>query len=54
MPGFVCSAGACGCPLSELKCGNLCTNVQLDPLNCGTCGKVCGLGQLCLAGKCTP
>ena len=33
-------------------CGNACVNVQLDPTNCGACGKACKAGQVCSAGSC--
>jgi len=35
-----------------MQCGNSCVDVQSDNNNCGACGKVCGTGQTCSAGKC--
>jgi hypothetical protein len=54
--GFVCNgvcvdpsvdAGACDCGHGRFLCepeggAPFCTNPQTDPLNCGTCGYVCG------------
>jgi hypothetical protein len=31
----------------------MCTNVQNDPANCGTCGNACGAGLACASGHCT-
>jgi hypothetical protein len=28
--------------------------LQTDPLNCGMCGKKCGLAQACVGGVCKP
>ncbi|MBM4376225.1 MAG: choice-of-anchor L domain-containing protein [Deltaproteobacteria bacterium] len=49
------SSGAGGtadvCPGSTL-CGEACTNTNLDPLNCGACGKACAKGEVCSMGGC--
>jgi hypothetical protein len=42
---FTCSGGT-------LACGAKCVDPALDPANCGTCGKACGVGEVCSAGKC--
>ncbi len=39
------------CPGGKL-CGDVCTNAEFDPKNCGECGQVCGAGELCSAGMC--
>nr|HEX4313444.1 hypothetical protein [Kofleriaceae bacterium] len=46
---------ACGgdqvCHLDQ--CGNdVCTDLQSDPVNCGTCGSACASDQTCSAGAC--
>ncbi|MBI4699661.1 MAG: hypothetical protein HY744_00600 [Deltaproteobacteria bacterium] len=50
----LCSAGACGllCAGGTTKCGSACTDTQLDPANCGGCGKACPQGQVCANGAC--
>lgn len=35
-------------------CGGVCTEVELDPANCGSCGNQCGLGEHCAGGICQP
>jgi hypothetical protein len=49
-----CVAGDCGCELGGTACGadNLCTNTDFDPNNCGQCGRVCGVGEVCIDGDC--
>jgi hypothetical protein len=34
-----------------VDCGGVCTNVEVDPQNCGTCGHDCGSG-VCSQGVC--
>ncbi len=34
------------------ECGGKCVDTNLDPANCGACGKQCGAGQLCTNGAC--
>jgi hypothetical protein len=36
----------------QRKCEDVCTNVKVDPDNCGDCGVVCGEGQACSGGAC--
>ncbi|KYF56396.1 hypothetical protein BE08_29770 [Sorangium cellulosum] len=44
----------CTCPLAgQTYCDPLCVNTNLDQLNCGACGNVCGGGSFCTAGECT-
>jgi hypothetical protein len=33
-------------------CGGACTDLQIDPANCGTCGHVCASGASCNNGSC--
>ncbi len=47
---FVVDAGLGGCSLGEQECGASCVNPSNDPGNCGTCGHVCPVGQVCSAG----
>jgi Stigma-specific protein, Stig1 len=41
------------CSAEETVCGDACTDLKADPLNCGMCGKTCAEGQTCDEGKCT-
>jgi len=47
--------GACG-PSSGADCAvcgdNSCVDLSSDPLNCGSCGVVCGTGQVCDGNAC--
>ncbi|MBX3215730.1 MAG: hypothetical protein KF850_27075 [Labilithrix sp.] len=36
-----CVEGKCGCPPPTINCDGQCTNPQVDPSNCGTCGNAC-------------
>ena len=49
-----------GCRVPQLLCpapgdagAPYCTNTQLDPNNCGSCGTVCKTTAICSAGQCT-
>jgi hypothetical protein len=33
-------------------CGGTCANTYADPVNCGKCGEVCAVDNVCVAGKC--
>lgn len=46
----VCADGASDCCANET--GEVCTNLQDDPNNCGTCGTTCGHRETCSAGEC--
>ena len=54
-----CQAGSCvsggggGCTGGSTSCGGVCTDLQTDEANCGTCGTACGAGQTCCDGVCT-
>jgi hypothetical protein len=55
--GPECDNGTCrvGCDAPYSLCGSsTCTVTSSDPSNCGTCGTVCGAGDVCLAGACQP
>lgn len=44
------------CDAPEVACGNLCTNLDSDPTNCGLCGRTCIIANAeagCAAGECT-
>ncbi len=41
----------CSAPMT--MCGSACTNTQVDPANCGSCGHACAAGQTCSGGACT-
>jgi len=47
-----CTAGACA-PGHSL-CSGLCVDTHADDQNCGACGTVCGVGESCQAGACSP
>ena len=57
----VCNGGACGfsCNKGFLDCDGAANNgcetnvLGNDRVNCGACGKVCGVGTSCVAGVCT-
>ena len=43
---------ACGPSSSARVCSGGSTNVEDDPLNCGSCGTVCTQGTACIGGRC--
>jgi len=47
------SASFQGCAASEEICGDTCTDVSYDRLNCGACGNACSTSQSCYSGKCS-
>jgi hypothetical protein len=46
--------GSCGdenaCALEV--CDNACVDFDNDPLNCGDCGEICAVDQICFGGQC--
>jgi hypothetical protein len=50
----VCGGGQClqGCNGFPDECDGACTDVDVDPLNCGDCGDACDADQLCSNGDC--
>lgn len=59
-PRFVCKRERrrgrmrhrCHCPRGVRRCGRDCAALDRDPTNCGGCGRRCGPGQVCVAGRC--
>ncbi len=45
-----CHAG--NCADGESVCGGVCTDLDTDRDNCGTCGTTCGDGLVCAGGQC--
>jgi len=33
-------------------CSGMCADIKTDPANCGTCGKACPMGSMCVQGSC--
>lgn len=55
--GFLAAVGCNGsvaadCADGTSRCGNRCTTTDLDPNNCGGCGKKCAAGEVCSDGAC--
>jgi hypothetical protein len=56
----VCRAGACtlalSCPAGLAECGRTCADLDVDPRNCGACGRACpaidGGLSMCQGGVC--
>lgn len=48
------ASGQCGssCTPSQKQCGKACVVLATDRSNCGSCGKVCGVGEACVSGVC--
>ncbi len=40
------------CSATETLCGDACTDVRTNALNCGSCGHACGSTEACVAGVC--
>jgi hypothetical protein len=38
--------------VGQTRCGNSCVNLDVDDVNCGTCGNICGVFEECLIGVC--
>ena len=45
---------AAACLTGSTQCGATCVELASDQLNCGACGNVCGAGDRCTTGTCTP
>ena len=45
--------GTCVCPgETPSECGSRCVDLTSDSNNCGSCGAVCGSGEVCTDGQC--
>ncbi|MFZ5439527.1 MAG: EGF domain-containing protein [Myxococcota bacterium] len=44
--------GSAPCAGTLRLCGSACIDTSADPANCGSCGHVCGQGQVCNHGSC--
>ncbi len=44
----------CTVGVTPAFCPGGCTDLAIDPLNCGMCGTTCASNQLCMAGGCVP
>ncbi len=49
--GFAC-AGMPLCGIGELYCDPVCVDALSDPANCGGCGVLCAMGEVCAGGRC--
>ena len=47
-----CGANGICCGGNWINCFGDCVNTQNDENNCGSCGFVCSMGTICLAGTC--
>jgi stigma-specific protein Stig1 len=56
VPGaFRFDGGGCTCqPDTPTVCAEMCTDVTLDPANCGACGHACPETSTCNGGQCGP
>ncbi len=52
VPALIEAGPDASCADNETICGGSCTNTALDRNNCGRCGNVCPVGQLCSMGTC--
>jgi len=51
----ICSdEGQCQCEQGQSLCRNVCTDLQSDPANCGSCGHACQGNEECNQGVCDP
>jgi phospholipase C len=48
------ASGQCvsSCAPSQKQCGKACVVLATDRSNCGSCGKVCGVGESCVSSVC--
>jgi hypothetical protein len=40
------------CSAPEVACGSVCSDLDIDPANCGACGNACEPDELCATGEC--
>jgi hypothetical protein len=48
-----CPEHSCTCAQDETACGSVCADLNLDPQNCGQCGRRCSPDMTCTAGNCS-
>ena len=51
-PARAASTSRCTCTGAQQVCGSACTDLQIDPANCGQCGRACVSGASCNNGTC--
>jgi hypothetical protein len=49
--GSVCCDGTC-CPSGQSCCGGVCVDTSSNNVNCGSCGRGCKSGEVCMNGSC--
>ena len=55
VPGAFEHDGVCACqPDTATVCHQSCTDVTIDPDNCGVCGRACAATATCNGGRCGP
>jgi hypothetical protein len=55
VPGAFKRGGICACQSSApTVCDEMCTDISLDPENCGACDRACAATATCNAGACGP
>ncbi len=52
--GLGCGGKTQAGPCAATTCGSTCTDLKIDPANCGACGAACAAGQICVDSKCGP
>ncbi|MCH9682892.1 MAG: hypothetical protein K0V04_15755 [Deltaproteobacteria bacterium] len=52
----LCGEGTClsDCDDFQDACSEWCTDLEIDPLNCGGCDLPCAVGETCVEGDCVP
>src|SRR5882672_6822276 len=47
-----CGSNPRECIGGSVRCGAICADTNVDPQNCGACGQVCAMGEVCNATVC--
>jgi hypothetical protein len=50
--GHCTTTGGGGCGAGQTQCPTGCVSTATDPMNCGSCGRTCSGGQVCMNGMC--